>query len=174
VPEPIFKQYVYCRQRAWSGHHVPRFTCVIGRKLAVRGGPPSPRNDGHNRASRRRRGSKKSHTEFNRPPRHRDGSAIVSLPVSRQDSNFDLPHELLSELQNHRDLLAQILEPICDRDRAALELSERRLVAARLLADLERLCCCFSGQLCTSETRLRGRRLRGGRTRPRDANASTI
>jgi len=136
VPEPIFKQYVSAANEL--GRDITSQGLLrIGRKLAVRGGTPSAQDDSHDPAIRRQVGSKKSHTEVKRPPRHHNGSATVS-PVSRRDSNFELPHEILSELQNHRDLLAKILEPICGRDRATLELSERRLVS-RLLADLKQL-----------------------------------
>lgn len=136
VPESIFKQYVSAANEL--GRDITSQGLLrIGRKLAVRGGAPSVQEDRHNPTSRRPGGSKKAHTEVKHPPRHRDCSATVD-PVSRQDSNFELPDELLSELQNHRDLLAQILEPICDRDRATLQLSERRLVS-RLLADLQQL-----------------------------------
>lgn len=136
VPEPVFKQYVSAANEL--GRDITSQGLLrIGRKLAARGGAPSVQADSHDGVGRRPGASKKPLAEVKHAPRARDRSA-ASSSVSDQDSNAELPHELLSELQNHRDLLAKILEPICARDRATLELSERRLVA-RLLADLDQL-----------------------------------
>jgi hypothetical protein len=144
VPEPVFKQYVSAANK-FGRDITSQGLLRIGRKLAVRGGAPSVQADGHVGAGRRPGASKKTHAVVKHAPRARDGSPASST-VSGQDSIPELPHELLNELQNHRDLLAKILEPICDRDRATLELSERRLVA-RLLADIQQLVVRLKKQL---------------------------
>jgi hypothetical protein len=54
--------------------------------------------------------------------------------IDVEEAYAEAPIEMLSELENHRALLLEILAPICDRDDAALKQHERRMVA-RLLAD---------------------------------------
>jgi hypothetical protein len=132
VPEIVFEQYVALANQL--GHDITSQGLLklerrlkVDRNLVRTSGPDRGKSTN---------GSDQIDSLTNSDGRCRNGP---SFAMCRAEPDEQPALELLAELANHRDLLADVLEPICNGQCiSGLHTSQRRLIT-RLLADFEAL-----------------------------------